>query len=264
MKVAVLSAVPTCGKSVLIQILGGVYSRSQGRKTVVFTTGDAQDNVSMITCLNKNSMLDNPHIVKAMVDNAGDDADNLLNYGAQAGDEHIYYFDILNAAMSSNEKEDFLLAAIDKVPADLTLIEVAGDVNSDLNKKVLAKCDCSLILTESSIKGCKKLVSLIELLPAGKVKINKAIVLAKYDANVCSDKRFAEKIGMKSQNIFKFPYNSVAAKLAFSGELDKIVYNILIGDYEVVTFRRACQDIMEYLFDSDNRKVIRGIERWYK
>lgn len=264
MKVAVLSAVPTCGKSTLIEILGGVYSRSQSRKTVVFTTGDANDNLKMITCRDKSEALDNPHIVKAMIDNAGDDSEHLLNYGARGGDEHIYYFDILNAAMSYEEKEEFLLAAIDKVPAGLTLIEICGDHNSDLNKKVMAKCDCSFILTEHSQKGCEKLIKLVQDLPNGRVKLNRAIVLSKYDAVVCSDKSFSSKLGLKSQNIFKFPYNPQAAKLAFNGELDRIIYNVIVGDHEVVNFRRACQDLMEYMFDSDNRKVIRSIERWYR
>ena len=108
MKVAVLSAVSTCGKSTLMEILGGVYSRSQGREVVIFNTGDASDNINMVTCYNKNNALDNPHIVKSMVDNAGDDASNLLNYGAQAGDEHVFMYDIMDAAMSQDEKEEFL------------------------------------------------------------------------------------------------------------------------------------------------------------
>ena len=264
MKVAVVSAVPTCGKTVLIEILGGVFSRSQGRDTVVFSTGNADDNISMITTHNKNSALDNPHIVKAMVDNAGDDASNLLNYGTQAGDEHLYMFDILNAAMSQEEREEFLFAAIDKVPADLTLIEICGDVTSELNEKVLKMCDCSLILTEHSLKGCSELVKLFDVIPSCKAKVNRAIVLSKYDAIVASDKKFAERIGLKSPSIFKFPYNSKAAKYVFNGELDRICYEILIGDHEVVEFRKPVQDLMEFLFNSEKRKVIRGIDRWYR
>lgn len=264
MKVAVLSAVPTCGKTTLIEILGGVYSRSQGREVVVFSTGDATDNVEMITCLNKNNSLDNPHIVKSMVDNAGEDAENLLNYGAQAGDEHVFIYDIMNAAMADDEREEFLMTAIDKIPADLTLIEICGSPDTSLNKQVLDKCDCSIILTEHSPKGCKKLAELIQTMPNGKAKINRALVLSRYDAGVCSDKKFAEKIGLKSQMIFKFPYNAQAPKLAFNGELDRICYSIIIGEYAVVNFRKPVQDLMEFLFNSETRKVIRGIDRWYK
>lgn len=264
MKVAVLSTVPTCGKTTLVEILGGVYSRSQGRNTVILSTGDARDIMSMVTRDNGVGALDNAHIVKAMIDNAGDDAENLLNYGERAGDEHVYIFDVLNAAMSKEELSEFLLNAIKKIPADLTLIEICGDVNSELNRKVLEVCDCSLILVEHSIKGCKSLVQLIKDMPAGRAKVNRGIILSKYDATVCSDKAFASKLGMKAQNIFKFPYNPQVTKLAFNGELDRIVYNIIVGEHEVVNLRRACQDIMEYLFNSDRRKVVREIERWFR
>lgn len=264
MKVAVLSAVPTCGKSVLIEVLGGVYSRSQGREVVVFTTGDANDNINMITCHGRNSALDNPHILKAMVDNAGDDSASLLNYGAQAGDEHVYIFDILNAAMAQGEREDFLFNAIDKIPADLTLIEICGDVNSPLNKRILDICDCSLILTEQSMKSAICLVKMIESMPASKAKVNRAVVLSKFDGQVSSDKKFAEKIGTKSQFLYKFPYNYQVGKLSFNGELDRICYNIVNGDHEVVNFRRPIQDLMEFLFNSETRKVVRSIDRWFK
>lgn len=265
MKVAVLSAVPTCGKTVLISILGGVFSRSQGREVVIFNTGDANDNMEMVSCHGRNAALDSPHIVKSMIDNANEnDSTNLLSYGAQAGDEHVYIFDVMNAAMAADEKEEFLLSAIDKVPADLTLVEICGDPASQLNTKVLSQCDCSIILCNTSTKSVRLLGHLIKRMPGGKTKVNRAIVLAKYDAAVCSDKRFAERVGLKSQNIFKFPYNLQAAKLAFNGELDKIAYNIIIGDHEVVNFRKPCQDLMEFLFDTETRKMIRSIDRWYK
>lgn len=264
MKVAVLSAVSTSGKSTLIEILGGVYSRSQGRDVVVFSTGDATDNLEMVTCDMKSNSLDNPHILKSMVDNAGDDASSLLNYGTQAGDEHVYIYDIMNAAMTPAEKEDFLIAAIRKIPADLTLVEICGNPASRINKNALAECDCSIIVTGAANKDCRRLIKTIEDVPNCKAKINRAIVLTKYDDHVCSDKRYAEKIGLKSQNIFKFPYSWQAAKLSFNGELDKICYKVIIGDYEVVNFRKPCQDLMEFLFNTETRKVIRSIDRWFR
>lgn len=264
MKVAVLSAVATCGKSTTISILGGVYSRSQGRDVVIFNTGDATDNLEIVSRYERNGSLDNPHIVKSMIDTAGEDSSSLLNYGTQAGDEHVYIYDVMNAAMSIREKEEFLIAAIRKVPADLTLVEISGNPCSDLNKKVLNECDCSIVLCGTTNKDCRRLVKLIESLPNCKAKINRAIVMSKYDAAVCSDKRFAEKLGLKVHQIFKFPYNPQAAKLAFNGELDRICYSIISGDYEVVNFRKPCQDLMEFLFDSETRKVIRSIDRWYK
>lgn len=264
MKVAVLSAVPTCGKSVFMEILGGVYSRSQGRNTALFSTGNISDISEMVTCFNKNAALDNPHIIKAMIDNAQEGTDSLLNYGEQAGDEHVYIFNILNAAMSYEESKEFLINSIKKIPADLSLIEISGDLNSDLNRDVLALCDCSFILTDQSIKGARLLATTVESMPACKAKRNRGIVLSNFDGNICSDKAFASRVGLKTQNLFKFPSSTVAAKMAFNGELDQIIYKILVGDHEVVNFRRPCQDLMEYLFDSDKRKIIREIGRWYK
>lgn len=264
MKVAVLSAVATSGKTTLMTVLGGVFSRSQGRDVAVFSTGDARDNIEMVTVLDHNEKLDNPYIFKSMVETASDDGKELLYYGAQAGDEHVYIYDIMGTAMDQSEKQELLLTAIDKVPADLKLIEICGNPASPLNSQVLKNCDCSIILCGTANKDLRKFVSMIETLPKCKAMVNRAICIASYNPVICSDKAFASKLKLKSQDIFKFPYNNQVQKLAFNGELDKVAYNVIIGDNEVVNLRRPCQDLMEYLFDSSNRKVIRSIDRWYR
>lgn len=264
MKVAVISAVPTCGKSTLIEVLGGVYSRSQGREVVVFSTGDARENISIVSNYGSNTNLDNPYIIKSMVENAGEDKNELLNYGIQAGDEHVFIFDIMNSVMPKEDKEEFLLNAIKTIPADLTLIEICGDVTDELNKKVMNLCDCSIVLTDPSQKGIKALNDVTKKLPAGNMQLNRAIVLSRLNPIVVSDKKFSEKSGLKMVNIFKFPYSPIVGKLAFDGELDKICYNILVGEHEVVNFRAPIQELMEFLFDTPKRKIIRSIDRWYR
>jgi len=264
MRVAVMSVVPTLGKTALIEVLGGVYSRSQGRTVAVFSTGNAVDNIEMITNISRNDKLDNPYVVKALIENAYEEPEALLNYGVQAGDERVFIFDILNNVMSREEKYEFLEEAIKTIPADLSLIEIVGDVESDLNKRVMELCDCAIILTDSSQKGIRLLGELRGKLPKGNMQLNQAIVLSRINPLVVSDKKFAEKSKLKTMNIFKFPYSPVVGKLALDGELDTIVYNILSGDHEVVNFRVPMQELMEFLFNTPTRKIVRSIDRWYK
>ena len=54
------------------------------------------------------------------------------------------------------------------------------------------------------------------------------------------------------------------AKLAYNGELDKAAYNIIVGDYELVNFGTPMLEMMRFLFDAPNRKIIRGVDKWYK
>lgn len=264
MKVAVISAVPTLGKTCLTELLGGVYSRSQGRDTVIFSTGNAHDLVEMVTVADHNEQLDNPYIVKAMIDNADDDAKELLNYGTRAGDERVFIYDFMKMAMEEGERIDFLVTAIDRVPADLTLIEICGDITSDVNTRVLQECDCSLILVDTSRKSNRALIDLFDTLPSGKCKDNIAIIIGKADNTIVSDKKFAEAIGLKSQQILRVPYNPVVGRMAYNGMLDKICYEIIFGKFEVSNLRRPMQDIMEFIFDTDKRKVVRSMDRWYK
>lgn len=264
MKAAVISSVPTSGKTILIQAVGSVYSRSQGRDVAIFTTGDAKDNIEIVTTSGVNDALDNPYIFKAMVQNAGQDAKELLNYGIQAGDEHVFIYDILGSTMSKNDKEEFLIEAINSVPVDLTLIEVSGDINSELNKKILEVCDCCLLLVEQSMRGIRKTKELLSSFKNPKLKYNTCIIVSQYEPNVASDKNIASQFKLTVQSIYKFPRSSMLKKLAYNGELDKAAYNIIVGDYELVEFRTPILDIMRFLFDAPNRKIIRGVDKWYK
>lgn len=265
MKVAVISAEPTLGKSTFIEVLGGVFSRSQGKDVVVFTTGNAKDNIDLITNnMPANANLDSPYVVKAMIENETEDPKTLLHYGIMAGDERVFYYDIMNSVMSDDDKLEFLLTAIKGIPADLTLVEIVGDVESDINKKVMDLCDCSIVLVDTSIKGIAKYKEIMSKLPGGSMQLNSAMVVSRINPAVVSDKKFAEKIGKRTTDLYRFPYNPVLTKLAFNGELDSVIYNILVGDAEVVNLRMPMQEIMEFIFNTPKRKMIRSIDRWYK
>ncbi len=264
MKAAVISTVPTCGKTLFCEILGGLYSRSQGRDVAIFTTGNARDNIDIVSSRIYDSRLDSPQIFRAMVQNAGDDARELLNYGVQGGEEHVYIYDIIGSSMALNEQEDFLVEAINTVPVDLTLIEIHGDVKEELNERVLSTCDCCLLLTEQSHRGFRALSEMVQGFKIPTLVYNRAIVISQCDPIVASDKKMAEEMKLSVQSLYKFPRSSQVAKLAYNGELDKAAYNIIAGDHELVQFRMPMLEIMQFMFDTPTRKIIRGIDKWYK
>lgn len=266
MKVAVFSPVPTCGKSILTQVLGSVFSRSQGRDVAIFSTGDAKDNIELVQSSIVDDMaLNNPYTLKAIVDtvDTGDEK-QILNYGNQAGDEHVYIFDILSANMAQDEKEDFFLSAIKVVPVDLTLIEIKGDIHSEFNERVLKECDCSIMLVEQSMRGYRVAKELISTLTIPSVATNRAFCVANYDQMVCSEKRMCDAFKISVKDLFKFYHSPQLAKLAFNKELDQAAYNIIQGDYELVQFRNPILELMQFIFDTPVRKMIREVDKWYK
>lgn len=264
MKVAVISAEPTCGKSALIEVLGAVYSRSQQRDVVVFSTGDITDNIETITNYEEKNVADSPHIVKSMIEGAEMNDKDLLNYGVRAGQEHVYYFDTNNNSMSPEDKMEFIIGAIEKVPSGLTLVEICGDVESELNRAVMAKCDCSIMLVDPSLKGFRKFKEEANKLPKGAMQMNMAITLSRLDSRTMGDKLLAAKMGINAKQIHRFPYNINIPKLSVNKQLDEIAYKIIIGDSEVVGLRTPMLELMQFIFDSPTRKIIREVSRWYK
>lgn len=263
MKVAVVSAEPTLGKTTLCEILGGVFSRSQGRDVCILTTGNAVDNIEIVTKYTRSALLDSPHIFKAMITSAGEDKRELYDYGTQAGEEKVFIFDIMSSSMSQPEKEDMFIETMNILPCPLTLIEISGDYKSEFNQKVMSLCDCALVLIDQSKKGIREYRNLYSNLP-GMLKLNHAVILAMYNNSIASDKKFQELTKIPMNATYKFPYLPVLKKQSFNEELDKVPYEIVHANSEVVELRTHIQELMSYIFDSPQRKVIRGIDRWYK
>ena len=263
MKVAVLSAVPTSGKTAFMEVLGGVFSLSQGRDVAIFSTGELSELIDIVVDDSSEKDLSSPDVVKAMVEaNAGDKM--LLDYGVQAGMEHVYIYDIMGVDMPEDEKEEFLEEAIKAVPVDLTLIEISGHPSSDLNKKILKECDCSILLVEPTVKAINSYVNFIGSMPVCPAQFNMAVVGSKINYSVLSDKQLASKMGLKQENVFKYPYNAIIPKLSLAGSLDSICEKIVIGDPTVVNLRMPLYEVMTFIFDQPNIKVIRSIDKWYR
>ena len=263
MKVAVISLGSTLGKTCFCATLGGVYSRTQGRPCAIFSTSDAIDNIEIVNIPVKNDDLINPYVAKTQIEQSDKGNESTFNYGLQAGDEKVFIFNIMGCAMDLKEKEEFLIAGINKVPAALTLVEINGDITSELNQTVLKECDMCLCLVDASAKTFRTLEGFIKLLPY-RLQDRVAYVISRYDDKVISDKELSKKSNIPMKVMLKFPYSSVVARLAHNGNLDRIAYEIVVGNAEVTQFRVKMQEIMEFIFNTSTRKIVREISRWYK
>lgn len=263
MKVALISPAQTCGKTTFAQVLASVYSRTQGKDVAIISTGDGRDNLEIADTEGFTKDTSNAHVFKSIIEASDGSDKSLLNYGAQAGDEHVYIFDINGNTLSPREKVELAEVAVSKLPASLTLIEICGDLNSPMNQGVLRQCHVALLCVDVSSKSLRNLKAFKESLP-GVLASNSGIVLTRHDPNVLSDKAMKGLINLDVSNILRFPYSPVLQKMSFNKQLDRVAYMIVQGDPTVQQFRMPMLEIMQYLFDTDKRKIIRGMDKWSK
>lgn len=262
MKVAILSAVPTSGKTALLEILGGVFSLSQGRSVGLFTTGSMQEMYEMTTSSVTTDQA-SADILQAMIDvNPLDPM--LLDYGVQLGEEHVYAYEISNSEARDEDKVNFMKKALDNIPVDLALIELTGDLHTMMNIEMLKHVDCSLFLIPPTTKAIMEYQKVLDELPRCAALFNMAYVACPINYQILSDKSMASRLGVKLENLYKMPYNSVIQKLSLAGTLDTICDKIVRGSSDVVNLRESLLELMCYIFDSEEYKIIRGIDRWYR
>lgn len=262
MKVAILSAVPTSGKTALLEILGGVFSLSQGRSVGLFTTGSMNEMYEMTTSTTALEQ-QSADILRVMIE-ANPYDPMLLDYGVQIGDEHVYAYEISNSESTDEEKVSFMKTALDNIPVDLALIELTGDLHTPMNIEMLKHVDCSLFLIPPTIKAIMGYKDILDSLPRCAALFNMAYVACPINYQVLSDKSMASRMGVKLENLYKIPWNPIIQKLSMAGTLDTICDKIVRGSSDVVNLRESLLELMQYIFDSEEYKIIRGVDKWYR
>lgn len=262
MKVAVLSAVPTSGKTALLEVLGGVFSLSQGRSVGLFTTGRMEEMYEMTTSSTTTDQ-QSADILNAMIDTNPHDP-MLLDYGVQLGEEHVYAYEISNSESKEDEKIKFMKKALDNIPVDMAMIELTGDLHTKMNIELFKHVDCSLFLINPSVKAITSYKEVLDGLPKCAALFNMAYVASPINYQILSDKSMANRLGIKLENLYKVPWNPIIQKLSLAGTLDTICDKIVRGSSDVVNLRESLLELMQYIFDTEEYQVIRSIDKWYR
>ena len=264
MKVAVISQEQTSGKSSFMCLLGGIFSRSQNKNVALMATGSAKENMDIVNINDTSKELRSVHVFRALLGSDAVTGTELFDYGFRQGEENVFLYDIMGTIMEEEDKKEMFLETLNRVPADLTLVEIKGDIKEPFNFKVINACDAVLYIFNHSKTSIANVRKYIEDPKLSSIAIRTGYICSKYDRNVVSEKRLGGLLKMNVKNVMLFPYNSVVAKKSLEGDLSDIVYNIMKGDNEVLVLRSKFLEVMQYLFDTDRYKYIRGIEEWFR
>lgn len=262
MKVAVISLRESLGKSHLIATLASLYSRSQNRSVGIMSTGNIKDNVDLVDIKVKDDALVNTKLFRAQIIAATSADKSLLDGGLRQGDEDVFIFNIMDATLTENQQIEFFKDCIKKVPVDFCIIEICGDLNSPINKAVIESVDCFLVLTDVSLKGFEKVKEYSETIPV-QLQMRTGYILSKYDANVVSEKKIYKTTKLNSSETMIWPYSSTIAKLGYDGLINESAQKIMRGsDGNLIPIRERLMEMLRFIFNSDDRKIIREVNKW--
>ena len=245
-----------------MELLAATFTISQGKTAAIFSTGDLSDLINSVET-SESDAKPQPDIVKTMIETSPNDK-LILDYGTRVGMENVFLYDVLGANMDEEDKADFIKTAINAIPVDLTIVELTGDITSRLNQEVLKEVDCSLFLIPTCWKAVNTFADTINNLPVCPGRYNMKYISAIIDPRSIGDKKFVSMIGGKIEDVIRFPENDLIPKEALAAHLDAIAQKIVVGDPQYVDLRQSMYEMMSYIFDSLDYKVIRPIAKWYR
>lgn len=264
MKVGVLSLGQSMGKTHFISVLSGVFSRSQQRSVAILSTGSAVDNIEIVDVKVRDDDVGNALIFRSMLNAAEKGDKSLFDYGLRQGDENVFIFDVLNNSMEDYAKHEFFLECMDKLPADLIMIEIVGDYKDPWNQEVLKNCDCYFALIDTSKKGLR-LAANYRANETPSIVRRTAFVLSRYNPVTIGEKKIHKTTNIPQAVLFQWPYNVQISKMGYDGVLNNAAYDMINGSgTTLIPLREKMQECMQFMFDSPARKIIRDIDRWSK
>jgi hypothetical protein len=101
------------------------------------------------------------------------------------------------------------------------------------------------------------------MLPKCSATNNCAPVASIIDAKCISMKNMASRLGLKIEQLYSFPRNDLLQKMALVGGLDQCAEKIVNGDPQYVSLRQPLLQMMQFIFDYNDVKIIRPIQDWY-
>ncbi len=264
MKVAVISNNPgQVGKSSFILLLASLFARTQRKQVTVLSTGSLAEMYAQAAIDNRGQESKSINVYSAFIRAAAVSNDSVLDYANRIGSEEVYTLDIFSAAIKLEDMQELFLTTLNAIKTELILVEIAGDINTEFNHTVMNECDVVLNVfnaTRQSMEAVKKYTEEYD----ERVVARTGFVCQKYDAKGLGEKRIASTAGINIRNMMVVPYNTVVIKKCFEGELNTIAKAITEGNSEVISLRIKLLEVMQYLFDSDKYKYIKGPSEWYR
>lgn len=279
MKIAITSDVPRTGKSTTAMLLGHIFSRTQEKRVAIFSTGDIEELIELTEPRGSFSSLNSTAVLNALLKNNSLNGEELYDYAIRSGEDDVHLFNVFDRTMSLEDAEEILTNTINIVNQStyMTLIDICGDPKSALNQTIMRDADVILNIFNHDLKSIHAAKESMVALSKKEMKTEKNVkdysreiafktcyVCGKYDRNVLSEKKVAGVLGVTARNITVVPYTSSLQSMCLQGAIHKSSSYIVEGHPAFVEYRIKLLEIMQVLYDSGSRKVIRGVSEWHR
>lgn len=247
----------------LITLLSSVYSRTQRERVAVFSTSFMNNYLKSVQVSSTSSVSTALPIFQSMLGTISGDDDTIFDYALRIGEEQVYAFNIYSETQSEDVLHEILLSTFEKVKASLKLIEVHGDLSSDFNKKILKQVDACLYCFTTYRRSIDNLTKFMKEFDRQTV-FKTGIVCCRYDQRIISERKLASMVGTAERNFLTVLYDPVLNKFSLDGKLNDIGRLIANGYAETIINRPKVLEIMQFLYDNPNHKIIKTPDTWYK
>ena len=249
------------GKSSLIVLLSILFVRTQGRRVSILSTGSMKELLNTVILKGDLKAAKSVSVFKTIIEGNVCRSDELEDYAYRIGEEGVCAFDLFSSLTDVHELDTVFHNTLEKLNADLVLIEVNGDLNEERNKAVLDSTDAILYVFNHSCQSIADLKGYRSVYDQSIVR-RTGYICQKYDEKVLGEKKLGKLLGVNARNLMVFPYNPVIVKESIDGKLDTVARFVCQGHHEVVGLRSRIMEIMQFLFDSPDHKYIKEVSEW--
>lgn len=261
MKIGIISSIPRTGKSTVMLSLGYTFSRSQRKKVALFSTGSLEHIVSPLMQTQEEDEANSVGVFRAMLETRSINGPQLFDYAIRGGRDEVFIFDLFDKSKDINKTMEFLCSTIRTIQSDMVLVEIAGDLNAQGNKEVMAACDVLLYVFMTDLTSISAMKAYSASLD-DKAKAKTVYVCDAYDQRILSEKKLSGLTQKGQREVQCIGYSPSMIKLFIDGDLSGFADKVVGGHEDFVKLRSQQEKLMQVLYDDAKRKRIIPIKDW--
>lgn len=243
-------------------MLNNIYPCATGRESAYVTNGDLNEILEVEQFTSTRTEIEKGIDVITALSQAGSiNQGNILNYAYRPIGTNAYVFDIYSSTVPSDEACANFISVVNNLGNRFIVMDLNGDVYSESVKTITDISDVILYIFEPTMKAVKEARAYLDSIDADE-RLKVKLVCSKWDTMGVSKRTIQEAIKIRSNSILWFPYSRNIQRTMFERRLGILNRLLINGQDNCLDLRQPLYDILSYLCNSGNVKVVKEVSKW--
>lgn len=250
------------GKTALSLMLTNAYPNATKKESVYVTNQSLDEVIGLQQFTTEYTTIErNISIITSLSSSQNISNEDILDYAYRPVNTNAMLFDIYSSTISHKEAHRDFMSVINQLGNRFIVMDITGDPYSEEVINLMDECDVVLYVFKPTKYDATKAREYLDSLTDDE-RLKVKLVCNIWDDTGVTKKTIQEFIKIRQQAILWFPYHANIQRTMFEGRLCVLNRLMIEGRDQCLTLRQPIKEILSFVCDTPNVKVIPEVSKW--